>query len=219
MTAITDKTSLLARASSYLDNPAWWTDEAEGFLGLVNGKFKRYFAQTPIRTQETETTLTGTTDSRTLTLPADFDAPISLHLTTFGEKTRLLAQVAGFGFDQGTTSGTPSRWAIDGTTIVLDLPCDQAHTFTFRYVSNFALTDASPTNWLLTNHPDAYLNAVLSQAYAFSRNRQAAMDYMALTDGALNEITDAAHRSKAVAVSVVDNALASTGGFNIITGY
>ena len=33
--------------------------------------------------------------------------------------------------------------------------------FLFRYRQKFALSDAVPTNWLLTNHPDIYLAAVL----------------------------------------------------------
>lgn len=219
MTAITDKTTLLARASSWLDDPAWWADEREGFLQLVNSDLKAYFARTPIRQQETETVLTGTVDSRFIDLPADFEAPISLHLTSFDAKEERTQLIAGRGFPYGVASGIPTGWAIDNTKIVFDVPCESAYTFDFRYVSNFTLSDSSTTNWLLTNHPSIYLDGLLSKAYAFRKDRQMALDHMALMQQALRGVTRADNAAKAKGARlVVDPGLMGAARFNINEG-
>ncbi|MCP4303665.1 MAG: hypothetical protein GY788_02045, partial [bacterium] len=112
---------------------------------------------------EADTDLTGSVDSRELTLPTDFKAPISLHLTTFGERRYMREYVTGVSpsMSRSNYSGIPTGWSINNDNIDLNRPCDQAHTFTFRYRQLIVLDGTTTTNWLMTNHPEVYLNAAL----------------------------------------------------------
>ena len=55
-------------------------------------------------------------------------------------------------------------WTIDGGSLAFDRPCDQAYGFVLRMLAKVALSDAVPTNGLLTDYPDAYLFATLCEA-------------------------------------------------------
>ena len=63
-----------------------------------------------------------------------------------------------------TVPGQPARWSIDGSNIVFDRPAGDTYSLLFRMRTGFALSDAAPTNWLLTNHPDLYLYGSLLEA-------------------------------------------------------
>jgi hypothetical protein len=123
---------------------------------------------------ETDTTLTGVAGSRRVDISAvPIVKPIALFLTDpdlFNELQ--LTPKADGTFAYQSTSGQPRYWAIDGTNIDFDCPLDQAYTFRFRNSQRFALSDAVPTNWLLTNHPDVYLAATLIWGGVFTRNPQ-----------------------------------------------
>ena len=115
------------------------TGNAADFVTLAESRLNRSLS---LRAMETETTLTGTVSSRQLTLPSDYVEPKSLFLTTFGTQDWLRPFLAGTE-TLGTTNGTPTAWTINGTAIDLDRPCDQAHSFLFRYRQSFALSDAA----------------------------------------------------------------------------
>lgn len=114
----------------------------------------------PLRIMWTNTDLTGTTDSRELDLPTDFAEPKWLKLTSSSSFCELRKETAE-AMQYYSTSGTPSEWCINGDHIDLNRPCSSGLTFQFRYRAKYALSEAHPTNWLLTNHPDIYLGMVL----------------------------------------------------------
>ncbi len=187
---------------------------AGDFIALAESRLNRALA---LRAMETETTLTGTASSRSLVLPADFVEPKSLFLTTFGTQGRLRPFLAGTE-PLSTANGTPTAWTVNGTNIDLDRPCDQAHSFLFRYRRSFALSDGAPTNWLLSNHPDAYLFAALIEANIFLGDNEAAVGWELRLGQALGQIADKEGRSKSRATLVTDPALGAAGGFTITTG-
>lgn len=114
----------------------------------------------PLRVFWINTTLTGVVDSRQLTLPSDFVEPEFLKLTSNSRFAKLRKRPAA-AMNYFSASGEPTEWCINGANIDLNRPCASAYTFSFRYRQKLALSDGSPTNWLLTNHPDIYLAAVL----------------------------------------------------------
>jgi hypothetical protein len=99
--------------------------------------------------------------------------------------------------DVDTTSGQPRGWTIDGTTLAFDRPCDAAYSFPLRYLAKFALSDASPTNALLTDYPDAYLFATLAEAAPFLRDADLASAYESKLTRAIAEINAKDARSRA----------------------
>ena len=176
---------------------------AADFVTLGESRLNRVL---PLRVNHVNTTLTGTASSRALALPSDFVEPIALFLTTFGVQTRLKPLVAGT-FEYGTTNGIPSAWCINETNIDLDVPCDRAHTFSFRYRRSFTLSDSAPTNWLLTNHPDAYLAACLVEYFMFDMNEERAAVWQQRFNTAVEEIAEKDARGLAAATLSVDDAI------------
>jgi len=172
-----------------------------------------------LRVSWTDGPLTGTIGASTIALPSDFLEAQSLFLTTFGSQTKLSAFVAG-EYPIGTVNSVPSAWAIDGINIQLDAPCDQAHTFIFRYLARFALSDTVTTNWLLTNHPDAYLFSALVEAESLVKDTS--QKWIALwkarADEAIASINEIQARNILIAKLRLDPAIGSRGGFNIYTG-
>lgn len=183
------------------------------FIAMAESQLNRRLA---LRVMETTTTLTGTIGEDHLDLPDDFVEPTALHLTTFGTADELRPDVNG-DMPYSLQNGVPAGWAIDGSQIRLDRPCDQAHTFTFRYRKSFALSDAAPTNWLLTNHPDAYLAASLGWGAAFALDDPAVLLWKAQAEEAINEIAWKESRSSRGTLRT-DPALSGRGSFNIMSG-
>lgn len=174
-------------------------------------------AELEIRVAEVDTTLTGTTDSRSISLPSDFLEPIALFLTTYGVEEHLAPIIAG-NYALETSSGVPEAWMINGSNLDLDKPCDQAHTFRFRYrMKKLDLATTDP-NWLLTNHPDVYLYGVLREAAIFAGDDGAAAGYEVLYTQAKDRVKWLEARSKAIAPLRVDAGLVAVTGFNINTG-
>jgi len=61
--------------------------------------------------------------------------------------------------------GQPQVYAISGASLLIAPSPDAAYTIRLVYKQAVpALSDANPTNWLLTKHPDLYLAASLAMA-------------------------------------------------------
>ena len=171
------------------DNVADWIKLAESNLVLTLN----------LRALETESTPTATADSRVLALPADFKAPISLFITTASYGPARMLPLAAGQMVYDTTSGTPSAWAIDGTGIKLDRPADQAYTFALRYEPLALSLATTDPNWLLTNHPGAYLAATLVEAFLFFEDANNA----AIWQGRMDKLCQLIRRNDARSKSLV----------------
>jgi hypothetical protein len=167
-------------------------------------------AEIALRINQVFTTLTTTAASRTVALPSDFVEPYSLQHTDLAYEY-LTPRVAD-DMPNSLTSGRPSQWAIDESNIIFERPCDAVYTLRFGYRKKFALSDSAPTNWLLTNHPRAYLYASLYEAGAFiDDGSEFEAKMRARRDEAVALAKQVAARSKSIAVSQVDSALLAIG--------
>jgi len=185
----------------------------KGFIRLGENQLNR---ELPLLFQEVDASLTGEIGSRFLSLPADFVESISLHLTTDGTYQELRPDVAGeMPLEHG--NGWPNAWAINGATVQIDTPCDQAHSFTFRYRSKFALSDETPTNWLIENHYDLYLAASMGWGAAFMMDDPQLMKWKTLAQEAMDSVGWLASRSR-LTTATVDAALMGGGSFSMRTG-
>jgi hypothetical protein len=91
----------------------------------------------------------------------------------------------------------PRGWTIDGSNLGFECLLDQAYSFTLRCLEKYALSDAAPTNALLTDYPDAYLFGALSEAAPFLRDADLAAAYASKLEGAIAEINAKDARSRA----------------------
>lgn len=166
----------------------------------------------------TDTTLTGTTDSRSIALPSGFVEAQALFLTTFSTQGELVPFVNG-SFPLRTTSGTPTGWSVNGENIDLDCPCDQAHTFLFKYRAKWDIANDS-TNWLLTNHPGIYLAASLVAAFLYRREMEAMAAWQGHYLAGVERVTNRESRttSRAPLMTDIPNLVRRGGTFNYTTG-
>jgi hypothetical protein len=70
--------------------------------------------------------------------------------------------------------GIPTMWAFDIGTIQFDLTANADTTVVYRYQSGIELSDANPTNWLLTNAPDLYFAAAMVELSKFQKDTDGA---------------------------------------------
>jgi hypothetical protein len=157
---------------------------------------------------ETDVTLTGTEDSRAIDVSANsVTSPLALFLIdpSSSDETELTQKADGT-FPYDATSGRPRFWAMDGTNVNFDCPLDAAYTFRFRIRQRYALSDASPTNWLLTNHPDVYLLASLLWGGIYIKDGDQAQAFKSLLDEGIAEVQQIIAEQNRGVLSV-DNAL------------
>lgn len=139
--------------------------EAADWIALAEAELNR-----EIPAVETDAALVAVVGSRDVSIASlSIVSPIALFLKDNGNE-REVAPLADGNFAYSDTSGPPNVWAMDGTNINFDCPADQAYVLRLRYQQKFALSDASPTNWLLTNAPDVYLSASIVWGCLYTDN-------------------------------------------------
>lgn len=87
------------------------------------------------------------------------------------------------------TNDQPIAYTVIGTELVLAPTPNAADTLTLTYTQEIpALTSSNTSNWLLVDHPDAYLWGSLCMAEAFVQNDERLNVWKAAWDEALAEI-------------------------------
>ena len=137
------------------------TAEIPDYITLAEKKIVKLLK---IRGQETEVILTPNSGDSTVALPADYASPIALWNGQDDPRTKI-NQVLADALEYDDTPGIPDYWAIDGADIRFDCRVDGAIPFAFRYVKTFELSNANPTNFILTEWPDVYLYGALTEGF------------------------------------------------------
>ena len=91
----------------------------------------------------------------------------------------------------------PIGYTVSGETIILDSDPGDDDTLVYSgYCTLLGLSDSNATNWLLDDHPDAYLAGTLAAAYAFERDEAQAANYDALLERTIDEIKKEANQKR-----------------------
>ena len=152
---------------------------------------------------ETDQALTGTLDSRRISISAySVVEPIALFLAETGLDEREVKFKADGTFPYLATSGRPKFVARDGDYLDFDCPLDSAYPFRFRYRQKFNLSDAAPTNWLLTNHPDVYLAACLMWGAGYREDWPNGAAFKSILDEGIPSVRNIIAQSKRGVLSV-----------------
>jgi hypothetical protein len=144
------------------------------------------FAEAEFRRElsKQEAVSTNTTDGARLALPNDFGEMRALTVTTNGYAVPLeFMGLPAFQDDLvGAEPDFPRFYAVHGKELLFAPVPDQDYDLTLNYRRGFtALSDANPTNWLLDDHPDLYLNGGLWLASVHFKHWEAAAYYKAET--------------------------------------
>lgn len=139
-----------------------------------------------LRAMEADAALTATPGERTIPLPVGFQAALALWRED-GAGRVPLRRVAGH-IAVSPVEGVPDYWTIEGETVAFERPSEAADAYGLRYLKRLTLSDAEPTNWLLSNHPDAYLAAALVEAALWAADEEQALRWQARYQAAVDAI-------------------------------
>jgi hypothetical protein len=211
--AITTYAELQAAAANWLVRGDL-TQRIPEFITLAEARLNRVLRA---RLAETEAALTATVGARTIPLPAGFAEPLALWIASSGRREALRFIEPSL---LGATSlqGRPCSWSIDGASLAFDRPCDQAYGLVLRMLAKFALSNAAPTNALLTDYPDAYLFATLCEAGPFLRDDALAGAYEARLERAIAEINAKDARARAARTLATELPRRAAAAFDITRG-
>ena len=193
--AITTYAELQAAAANWLVR-ADLTQRIPEFIQLAETRLNRVMRT---RLAEVEVLLSAGAGVRTLALPAGFTEPLRLWIERAEGRRELAFLEAGL-MGASSLRGEPRAWTINGASLGLDRPCDQIYALTLRMLQAFALSDSAPTNALLSDFPDLYLFATLSEAAPFLRDAELAAAYETKLGRAIAEANSKEARSRAARV-------------------
>ena len=193
--AITTYAELQVAAANWLVR-ADLTPRIPEFIALAEARLNRVMRA---RLAEAEVALTATVGVRTIPLPAGFTEPLRLWIERAEGRSELRFLEAGL-IGASSLRGEPRAWTVDGGNLGFDRPCAQAYGLTLRMLRAFALSDAAPTNALLSDFPDLYLFATLSEAAPLLRDADLAAAYETKLGRAIDEANAKDARSRAARI-------------------
>lgn len=157
----------------------------DGCLALAEAKLSR-----EIKHPQNETTATVAIVSSEGSLPSDFAA---IERVTFGNRSLMVEPYAS---SRIPVAGQATKYAIRGTTMVLDtIPTNGDASITY-YQRIPALTVSDPTNWLETLAPDLYFYAVMAEMGDALNDEQMVAKYEAKRDKASRELNSDGRKMK-----------------------
>lgn len=97
----------------------------------------------------------------------------------------------------GTETCRPSFYCIVGTNFRFANVPDTTYSSTLVYLQKFTpIASGTDTNWLITNHPDAYLYGACKQIAIRPKDIDSVQGYGALFDSAMSQIETATRRAR-----------------------
>lgn len=190
------------------------------FIALAEADINSHFN---LRAVETDQALSTVSGSRFVALPIGFREQQNLwvnHTSGRGDPLRFTLPEL---LITSTAPGIPTVWCIDGSNIAFDCPADAVYSLTLRMISGLALSDASPTNLVLTNYPNVYLYGALKEAGPFLRDSEATQIWEAKYADAIFKAKAKENREKSL--TTLSTELADIGwnageyGYDIQRGY
>lgn len=139
--------------------------------------------------REAITTLTATAE--TVALPADFESVRAMWIEG-ANGGRLEPMTLGDlqAFYPTSETGTPRHYAVMGSTLYLGPAPSSSTAIKLAYWQGLTpLSDANPTNWLLTDHPDVYRAAAMTEAYLYYMDEAKARTWDAVTVSRMASVT------------------------------
>lgn len=189
--AIASFSDLQSEIAAWLDRDDL-TARIPTFILMAESYFNR-----ELRTLDMESSYTFTASAEDTSLPDDFLALRDVYLV--GPPDRPLKSMSpdALRIDYGGNTGIPVAYALVSDSIRLaPVPADTTTIRIDYYQSIENLSVATPSNWLLLNHPDAYLFTALFYAETFLENPTRAAGHMAIAQGVLDSLKRSSRLSK-----------------------
>jgi len=161
--SLSSYSGIQAAVASWM-NRADLTANIPDFITLAESRMNRLLADNANLVASTNITFTDANR----TLPDDFMGVVSLvYDTPQGGALRFMPNRDFFDMQAGGYGGTPSYFTVsDGQIYIYPGPSAEGLQLRLRYRQKIDALNLGP-NWLLENHPDAYLFGALVEASAF----------------------------------------------------
>ncbi len=190
VTTYAELVTALDGASGYLHRTDL-TAKIPDFIRVAESRINRKLR---VLQQETESTLTATTGSRLMSVPARFGTPIALWLETYEPREELIYR-APDDLPVTDTSGGSDFYTVDGDNIATENPADIAYSYTLRYWTKFDIATTS-TNTVLTNYPDIYIYGTLVASVAWTQDTSQLQFWAQQRDEAMAEAMAETRKTK-----------------------
>jgi hypothetical protein len=139
------------------------TAQIPDFISLAEAQINRR-----LRVRQMVTRAEATVNAEFISAPADMLEPIHLAIEISESDIRALKYMAHERLleeKQGSTAtGEPQIYTLAGNTLQFYPTPDQSYTAELTYYAKIPSLALASTNWLLTEHPDAYLFGSLMQS-------------------------------------------------------
>ena len=169
--AISNYSELQTAVANWLDRDDLAARIPE-FIVLCEARFNRSLR---IRAMETlDISVDTVSGTSTVALPTGYVQmrDISLITSPITQLQYLTPEIMN-RLNAGSFTGKPETYTIIANNILFGPTPDAVYDISMLYYKTFdALTDAAPTNWVITNAPDVYLYGTLLEAEPFLMNDQ-----------------------------------------------
>lgn len=162
-----------------------------------------------LRKQVTSVPLSTVANTRGVNLPTDWLEFENVSLLTTPEQQLSYATVEHLDavYPNNGTNGKPSLYTVEGDQILFGPTPDTVYTVSALYYARFPSIVSNSTNWLLANHPTAYLYACLMQGCIYLKDQAGAAQYRALYEDVVKQLQQqddrAQHSGSTLRVRVV----------------
>lgn len=185
------------------------------FISLAETRIK---SLVDIINLEVTVPLATTPNSDIVPLPADFKSPIKLWLADINP-IEALDQFLPESLPYNNVPNRPLYWAVDGPNIRFHCPTNQVYPIQFRYHQLFDLSDANPSNTILTNYPDVYLFGALCEAGDFMFDDQNVVKWDAKFRDAIQRCSNQEASNNKLVPLATEFGQIQKRRFNIFRGY
>jgi hypothetical protein len=206
-----------------LNGNAAYTDRIPEWITLAESEINRTLRTFRNESDAASNYLTTDTD-RLVALPSGFIEMLGVDTRYATETDASLREVkyatpANLERYIASEQRLPRLYAIIGSNLEFDAYPDAAAVVNVHYLSRYDIA-TDTTNWLLTNHPDAYLYGALACGHDYRWNGPKRDELYARFRQVLEQINMVDERSRAHAELSVDEVgrMSGRGTFDIVTG-
>ena len=167
--------------------------QIQSFISLAEADLRRR-----LRTQRMLTTATLTVSAARATLPTDWLATKRLRFVAANGASRYLKFATHDELEEtglaAASPGFPERFTHEATEYLFAPSPNATYTANVVYYKKIpALSDAAPTNWLLTEAPDLYLYGALKHAQAYLMDDERWPGFVAQYEQILRDVQRTSH--------------------------
>jgi hypothetical protein len=184
------------------------TDKLDKWIMLAEARFNR-----EIRCPDMETSVTWAVSSENTSLPSDYLSMRAIYEEGSPDLPLRATSPSSIRQEYNGTAGTPEAYILVSGGLRLIPPPDAQYLLTMDYYARIeGLSVASPSNWLLEKHPDAYVTGVLFHYYRWSKDRDSAVDANTLCAGIISDINQSAKKDRYGAGPLARSTIGQTRG-------